>query len=474
MDIRAEHLRRDPAAFADAFLPHNEKGHPWCLTAHQRRVLALAFQWDKNGTLLTRIILWSEPKKSGKTFLAAVLGLWWATMTPNTEIIVVANDLEQAVGRVFRTMVALLRNNPALEKYVTVRNTEIQFKNGTVVTAIASDYRGAAGSRHSLVVFDELWGFSSENAQRFYEELTPPPTEPSAWVLIVTYAGFQGESKLLESLYRRGLAGERIDDELEIYRAGEMLMFWSHTPRQPWQTDAYFAEQRRSPRPSTYLRLHENRWAAAESTFITPELWDACVEPEWSPLWPTKEHQLFVGVDAATKQDSAAVVGVLRDESDGLVVLACHRIWYPSPDDPLDLEETVEAYLRELDGKYSLAAVLCDPYQLHRSITTLRKDGLPVEEFPQTMANVTRMGQTLFDLLKGKNLITYPAADLREQAMNTIAVETSRGWRLAKERQSRKIDAIVALAMACVAALDAPVYQPLHWVFSEGLDHGRL
>jgi hypothetical protein len=64
------------------------------------------------------------------------------------------------------------------------------------------------------------------------------------------------------------------------------------------------------------------------------------------------------------------------------------------------------------------------------------------------------MGQTLFDLLNGKNLRIYPAADLREQALVTVAVENPRGWRIAKEKARRKIDAIVAMTMACVAAVE--------------------
>lgn len=35
-----------------------------------------------------------------------------------------------------------------------------------------------------------------------------------------------------------------------------------------------------------------------------------------------------------------------------------------------------------------------------------------------------------------------------------MAVETPRGFRIAEEKASKKLDAIVALSMACVAALD--------------------
>jgi hypothetical protein len=233
----------------------------------------------------------------------------------------------------------------------------------------------------------------------------------------------------------------------------DLVMFWSHVPRQPWQTERYYTEQRRHLRPSTYLRLHENRWAVAESAFITPELWHACVASEHAPLLPTTARKLFLGVDASTKHDSSAVVGVYVD--DNRVVLALHRIWRPNPTEPLDLEATIEAYLRDLHRRYRVSAILCDPYQLHRSITTLRAAGLPIHEFPQTTANTTRMGQCLFDLLNGRNLRVYPAADLREHALNTVAVESPRGWRIAKEKASRKIDAIMALTMACVAALEA-------------------
>ena len=63
------------------------------------------------------------------------------------------------------------------------------------------------------------------------------------------------------------------------------------------------------------------------------------------------------------------------------------------------------------------------------------------------------MGQALFDLLNGKNLRMYPSDELRQQAMHTVAVESPRGWRIAKEKASKKIDGVVALSMACVSAI---------------------
>ena len=60
-----------------------------------------------------------------------------------------------------------------------------------------------------ISVGDELWGFTSEASRRLWDELVPPPTRKAAWRLVVTYAGFIGESLLLEDLYRHGTAADR-------------------------------------------------------------------------------------------------------------------------------------------------------------------------------------------------------------------------------------------------------------------------
>jgi phage terminase large subunit-like protein len=450
--------RQDPVAFIDANIPRNEKGERWTLSRHQRRVLAHGFRWDAQGRLTIRTFVWSEMKKSGKTFLAACLALWWSFVTPYTEVIAAANDFEQSVGRVFATIIKLLEHNPVLGRSATIRAASILLTNSTTITAIASDYKGAAGSRHSLAIFDELWGYSLEASQRLYEELTPPPSEPNAWLLVVTYAGWSGESVLLERLYQQGLAGERVDIELECYRHDELFMFWSHTPRQPWQSERYYNEQRRSLRPTTFARLHENKWVNAESCFLTAELVDACLERQHRPCLPDKTLELFVGVDASTKGDTAAVVALARDGD--RYVLVHHRIWQPSAAAPLDLEGTIESDLLDLARDFTVRRGEVDPFQMHRSLMTLRAAGVPMHEFPQTQSNTVRMGQVLFDTIKGRNLVLYPDPELRQHLLNCVALETPRGFRLAKEKASKKIDGAVALAMALCAATEAPVRGP--------------
>ena len=60
------------------------------------------------------------------------------------------------------------------------------------------------------------------------DEAVPSPTRKVSAQLTVTYAGFEGERELLESLHKRGLQGDQIAPT--VCRQPGMLMFWSHDP----------------------------------------------------------------------------------------------------------------------------------------------------------------------------------------------------------------------------------------------------
>ena len=198
-------------------------------------------------------------------------------------------------------------------------------------------------------------------------------------------------------------------------------------------------------------KLHENHWASSESSMFDMDKWDARVDSEHRPPLPSKEIRLWVGVDASVKKDRSAVVSVYRQGDS--VLLGPKRFWQPTAADPMDLEETMEAYLLELQMGYSLVSVRYDPFQFHRSAITLAKKGLPMQEFPQTTSNLTEIGQNLYDLVEYGNLTLYPCKDMRYEATCSIAKETGRGLRIVKEKSTAKIDQIIALAMAALEGM---------------------
>jgi phage terminase large subunit-like protein len=451
--------------FFDRFITKNEVGESFNLVAYQREILDRAFTFDAEGKLAYTSYIYSEPKKSGKTAVGAGVATWWAyTQEAPNQIFIVANDLDQAQSVTFQTICGLITRNPLLATRAKIFKSEIRLDNGTVIKAIANDFAGAAGSRHGLVVHDEIWGSTSEASQRLFEELTRVPTRRNSIRFISTYAGFVGESELLWRLYLEGVGpeehpdgkGTRVHPDLPIYvnRDSRMFTYWSHVPRMEWQTPEYYAEQRRTLRPAPFLRLHENRWTSSETRFITEEMYEACLDREHRPVLQNHPTQLYVGVDIGIKHDSSAVVAVMR-EKNGKPTVALHRIWKPTSEESVRLEDVVE-YLLELKRKYRVKVIVADPNQMLGVIQRLKEKGLPIQEYPQTTANLTQAGQVLFDLVRDQNIRLYPNAELREHLVNAVVVESSRGWRLAKDKASKKIDAAVALAMALVALQGQP------------------
>lgn len=428
---------------------------------HQRAIFKDAFRFDKDtGKLPYSTIVYSCPKKSGKTALnAVVMAFWLYNIEPPNEIICAANKRDQAISRGFDETKGYIERNPALMAQ-TVKWTDklITVKNGSSILAVPNDFSGEAGSNHGLTTWDELWGFKTERDQRFYDELTPVPTRLNSIRFISTYAGFEGESTLLENLYyqifnqnktlkEEGI-GRPLGEDFPVYTKGRLFMYWDHEARMPWQTEEYYVEQEQEVRPNTFLRFHRNQWVSSESGLFDMEKWDACVDPTHSPPLPDKNVMLFVGVDASVKKDRSAVVSVYLEG--GKVKLGPKRFWQPTSDEPMDLEETMEAYLEELYAGYTLLSVKYDPWQFHRSATTLVKKGLPMEEFPQTGGNLTEMGQNIYDLVEYGNIVLYGCRHMRYEATCSIAKETGRGLRLTKEKSTQKIDQIVALAMAAL------------------------
>jgi phage terminase large subunit-like protein len=163
--------------------------------------------------------------------------------------------------------------------------------------------------------------------------------------------------------------------------------------------------------------------------------------------------EVWVGVDASIKHDSTAIVAVAWDKKVGLARLVWHRIFQPSSANPLDFEQTIEKTLLDLHKRFRVRKVLYDPYQMHATAQRLVKAGLAMEEFPQSTPNLTEASQNLYELFKGRNIVVYPDAEIRLAISRAIAIETSRGWRIAKDKQHHKIDVVIALGMACLAAL---------------------
>ena len=154
------------------------------------------------------------------------------------------------------------------------------------------------------------------------------------------------------------------------------------------------------------------------------------------------------------KHDSTAIVAVTFDTKTNKVRLVAHRVFQPTPDQPLDFEATIEATVRDYCRRFSVRRVSFDPWQMQAIAQRLKSSGIPIYEFPQSVPNLTSMGSCLFDLIKSGSLTVYPDDALRLAISRTISKESARGVQLTKEKSSHKIDVVIALAMAALHAVE--------------------
>ena len=392
-------------------------------------------------------------RKSGKTTFAGIHALTTLLLFGGSypEATICANDQEQSVGRVFTMIRRIIESSPLLKREAKITQDRITFPAFDVtITAIPSNFATAAGGNQNISVFDELWAFTSgalaPSLGRTGAAADPPDR--------LSFDDHVCRLRRRERFCSRNCtsAAERSRRSATDLHAGDgILMFWSHSPVAPWQDERWLAEMRRTLRPNAYQRLVLNEFASAESQFVDMSAWDSCVQPS---LTPTLERiPIYVGVDASTKRDSTALVAVTFDKKTQMVRLVQHRVFTPAPGDPINFEQTVEATIIDWRKRFVLRAIWYDPYQMQASAQRLAKAGMPIEEYPQTVPNLTAATQNLFDLIQSRSLVLYPDANMRLAASRSVIVESSRGWRLDKLKQQHKIDVVVALSMACLAAV---------------------
>ena len=435
-----------------------ELSGPLQLAPYQRAVLDEAYKVDDAGQFLYSVIIWSDIKKSIKSCIAAAVALERAARLNWGSVKIVANDLKQADSRVAFYARRAIELNPAQFGQWRVKPSgyQITTPQRTTIEAIPVDPKGEAGGNDDLIIFSELWAANNAAAQRMWVEMTLSPMKfgySQRWV--ETYAGFSGESPLLEQLYETGVkGGEQLDlgiPDLEVYAnySARMLTLWNTVPRCEWQTgedgQAYYAQEAATLRPDQFQRVHRNQWITSENVFVPGEWWDNC-----QGEFPTFERRtpVIIGMDAGVSSDCFALVGVSRVA--GIVYPRIVRIWKPEKNRKIDFDEIDRVIRHELVKDYNVVQICLDPHQLHQMATNLRRDAVAwMFEFQQARPRLIA-DKMLYDDIRDRKIIHDGNVQLAEHIKNANSKSTGDidKLRIVKRAPQLKIDAAVALSMA--------------------------
>lgn len=425
-------------------------------------------------------IVYSCPKKSGKTRISAMMSSWLASHSPlYSEIYLLANDGKASQDRVLAAVIKGIELSKKDGKSEMSRwehtKTRVELPEGQFMEAIPVDPEGEAGSQPTGTFWTELWGYGAtiKAKEKLWTELTIPPTRwGHALRWVDSYAGFEGDSNVLWGLYLQGVDKEEhpqgnaarhpMFPDLPVYineRAG-MMCYWDHKPRMAWQTPEYYASQFDTMAESEFRRVHRNEWVSPLEQAIPIDRWDQLSEG----LEPVgKKEPIVLGVDLSVSGDYSALVVVSKHPRDKTrVAIRGVYVWEPGPGMKIDYSTTImpaiRRWVRNKDGSmnYNVICVTYDEYQAHlMSIELTNELGVWWEQFSQGKGTPQHPGRPVadkmfFDLIMSGKLSHDGNVVLRQHVHNAAAKTTDEGryMRFVKKREDAKIDALVAASMA--------------------------
>src|SRR3990167_8813355 len=461
-------------------------GKPLSLEPWQRTFMRQATEMDGREFLWRSAVL-VLPRKNGKTTMLAAYALYRLFDSGQPEILLAASSDKQA-GRLFDAVVSFLYRNPALFELVAISQHvgEIARKDGGgKIIRLASDPSTLHGYNPSLVICDELHAWTKPSQRKAWAALTTAGgARERTQTFTITTAGEASErttgilGQLIDRNEREGETERSDDYSLTISRNPEArLLCWNfcalttdasdtaaleRANPASWVTREYLERQAANLElsPAEVLQLHGCVWAEGIHSWIPAEAWERCYEA--TAVIP-EDAELYVGVDVGLVHDSTAV-SLAWKRDDERVLVDC-QVWSADPKAAahthvpggvIDLE-AVETYILSLAERFRVLEVLYDPRFFERSAQILSDAGLMVVPLHQSSAPMADAYQGWYAALLEGRVVHSGDRVLTAHVMATAAQKSDRGWKISKIRNSQRIDACVASAMAHYGAVSAPV-----------------
>lgn len=387
-----------------------------------------------------RLHVWALGRRSGKTTLAALVGLWDCLLRPDLagfvrrgerrHAVAVATNLSQA-RRLLREALAIVRGSPLLAELVeSATEDEILFATGTAFSAFPCTARGVRGWPISTVIMDEAAHFLSETegpqvAERVFEALVPSTAQFGDAARVVLASTPWGVGNLFADLFARASSGELED----------AVAFHATTAEANRTIASVFLERERARDPESFRSEYEAEFLAGGGAFLEPErIADAVDDRDELP--PKLGRGWIAGLDPAFASDpfGLAIVGRDARHPGGRLVLGLARRWKPPRRKARSLEESRRIEDELLDEvaaeclRYGASAVT-DQHKAAGVADYLRRKGVPVRTVAMSGPSKTAVFKALRArlYLDGLELYDVPEllAELRRLRAKYVAGQAS-------------------------------------------------
>jgi phage terminase large subunit-like protein len=402
------------------------------------------------------------PRKNGKSFLAACIGLYALVGDgeEGAEVYCAAGDEAQA-RVVWNLAKRIVEVGPLAGVVQIYADQLVHADSGSVMVPLSSDADLRQGLNPSLTIFDEVHVQPNADLWEAYDEAMGARARPL--LLGITTPGADLESHA-HALYEFGRTENdpdfyfrafepsdpdcAVDDEAAWAEANPGLGDWL-------SIDDMRSKCRRAQkleREPTFRRFSMGTWTDEAESWIPRAVWEACASSRTS----TPDVDVVLALDGSFSQDATVVVGCTVEETPHVWLEA---IWEnPNPGDDtyripvIEVEDTI----REACKRRNVLELTADPYRWQRSLAVLGDEGIPVSEFPQSPSRMTPATTSLAEAAANQTLTHSGDAALARHVAHAVLKVDSRGTRLQKEHRNshRRIDAAVAACMAFSRARD--------------------
>jgi phage terminase large subunit-like protein len=440
-------------------------GSPLVLREWQKSLVEHLFAWDDGG-IRSRVSLVGMPRKSGKSALGSMIGLYSLILGPRgAEVYSVAAEKEQA-RIVFADAKRTVEASPELSALTKLYRDAIELPSfNSVYRVLSAESVTKEGLSPTTVIFDELHAQPDRELFDVFS-LAMGARGKLATLIAITTAGVRsdrmGKDSIAFSLYNYGkrlALGEEKDDTF-------FMAWWEapegadHRDPETWraanpgfgdlnaESDFHSAIKRT---PEAEFRIKRcNQWVSSVETWLPAGSWDECA----GEVNLTSDDEIVLGFDGSYNGDASVIVGAVVPRGDEPVKVFMVKAWekdleHDGPEWRVDIGE-VEQTVLDFCQKHNVKEIACDPFRWQRSMEFLENQGLPVVAFPQSPQRMIKACAGFFDAVAEKRLIHDGDALLARHISNTAIKLTPAGPHIKKENPNspRKIDAAVAAILA--------------------------
>lgn len=449
--------------FIEEHLVHGEGdryGEPFRLRRWQRAFLFRLYELDEtSGARRYRRALWGLPKGSGKTELAAAIGLYELCGGEHVSplVVVAAASFEQA-DLVFGAAKVMARESPTLAELVEVFETEILLRDlpGRMyrVAAVAGTNDG---QRPTCFIADELHEWTGKKERVHLVLSNGTVKRAGGLVLSITTAGSNLDT-LAGRLYQHGrrvLSGE-IDDPAFLFEWWAAAEGADPDEQETWRAcnpaagDFWPFENLRHQHQTLpayeFARYHLNVWTSSPTQWLPQGAWEALAAPRTLPA----RTEVVLGFDGSYNNDSTALVGCTKDGY--LFVVGC---WEKPEHDHgwIVPREEVKATVAKAMQRYKVLELVCDPPGWHQEIEEWGErygDVLTVAFSTNVRALMSEACAEFYSAVVGGEISHDGDERLARHLSNASVRETSGGAYIVKQHRASplKIDLAVAAVLA--------------------------